>query len=165
MEIKRSVRKGMSIILKTKLVVLLSMLLLCISACTNSEDIGQTKENNTELDYEDVKKMDEVTVEDNKIIFALYENQALPYRWTTNVIGDGLTLVSEENVDGEGSIFSVGVSPSYHIFTFEWSNDGEVEIELIHARYNSDDRNEASQIRTFHVTKNGDKITYEEQKG
>lgn len=156
--------KGMRTNMKIKLVVLLSLFLLCLTACTNPAENGKIRESNTELDYEEVKKMDEVTVEDNRIIFALYENQALPYRWVSNVIGDGVALVSEENVDGEGNIFSVGVSPSYHIFIFEWSIDGEAEIELIHARYDSNDRNEALEIRKFHVTKAGNKITYEEQK-
>ena len=163
MEIERCKHCRWETEMKRKILALLCMVMLCVSACTNPKEKEQAPEADETYDYEDVEEMDEVTVEGNKIIFALYENQAIPYRWTSNVKGSGITLLSEESVDGQGNMFSVGVSPSYHIFTFEWNTDGEAEIEFIHARYDSTDRDEASEIRKFLVTKQGDTVTYVEQ--
>lgn len=163
MEIKICMHSGLETEMKRKMLVLLCMVMLCVSACANPKEKEKAPEAGETYDYEDVEEMDEVTVEGNKIIFALYENQAIPYRWTSNVKGSGITLISEERVDGQGKMFSAGVSPSYHMFIFEWDTDGEVEIEFIHARYDSADRDEASEIRKFLVTKQGDTVTYVEQ--
>lgn len=160
--------------IKIRILLLLCLLSPGLSACglldvkVEKEEERLTKpEKQEELigipEFDDAEDMDEVTVEGDRITFTVYENQALPYRWTSSVHGEAITLVSEETVEGDGNIFAAGVSPAYHIFVFQWNGDGEAMIELIHARYDSDDREEAAKIRCFWVTKYGDDVTCAEQ--
>lgn len=149
--------------IKIRILLLLCLLSPGLSACGLLDVKVEEEEQTGSYDYDDVEEMEEVTVEGDQITFAVYENQALPYRWVTSVEGDAISLVSDETVDGNGNMFAAGDSPAYHIFVFQWNGDGEAMIELIHARYDSDDREEAAKIRCFWVTKCGDDITCAEQ--
>lgn len=113
--------------------------------------------------YNELDLREERIIEGDQIIFTLYENQAIPYRWQTSVSTSALSLVSEETVYGEGSMNEAGNSPAYHVFIYEWQQDGEAKIELIHARYGSDDRSEANVIRTFVAVKHGTDVECIEQ--
>ena len=155
--------------MKKRIITWLCLLLMGFTACMTPDEYHKDASEKTQeetIDYDDVEEMEEVTVEGNRVTFALYENQALPYRWSSVARGDGITLVLDENVDGKGSLFAAGVSPSYHVFTYELGVDGEMTVELIYARIDSSDSTdlgEGAKIRTFFLTKQGDTVTYVEQ--
>ena len=154
-------------------VLLLICMTIIVSACGTPKKqesevtdtvVAETKaesivEEDTVYSYRELEKMDEITIEDDKIIFAVYENQAIPYRWKTVADNPFPTLVTDEVVDGKGDMFSAGDSPAYHVFIYQWEHDGESFIELIHARYDNDDRSEAAEIRKFFVSKYGEEIS------
>lgn len=119
-------------------------------------------ETETIYSYRELEQMDEITIEDDKIILVLYENQAIPYRWDSSTNSSVLSLIADEVVYGEGDFFSAGVSPAYHAFIYQWSCDGEANVELIHKRYESDDRKEANEIRTLYARKTDVNVTCEE---
>lgn len=122
-------------------------------------EIETKAEEETVYRYRELEDMDEITIEDDKIIFVVYENQAIPYRWKTVVDNPFPTLITDEVVYGKGDMFSAGDSPAYHVFIYQWEHDGEAFIELIHARYNDDDPNEAAEIRSYFVSKYGEEIS------
>jgi len=165
---------------KKELISLFAILIMCLSACgivsdkseeaptekvNVAEDVPleEQQEKESTYTYRELEKMEEVTVEGDKIIFVLYENQALPYIWKTSAKGTALTLIADETVDGNDlNIFSAGDSPAYHVFIYQWNSDGEAEIELIHARYDDDSRSAAAEIRSLYAEKYGENVLCEE---
>ena len=144
--------------------LLLSMLICCCLGCgwKMPQEIRKDMEKASEkleelLYYNELDLREEVTIEGEQIVFTVYENQAIPYRWKIEIDGEALQIVEEETVYGEGGLQN-GDSPAYHVFTLQWQKDGEAKIELIHARYGSDDRSEANVIRSFAALKKGKQI-------
>lgn len=130
-----------------------------VEAESIAESEIEAEQEETIYSYRELEKMNEITIQGDKIIFVVYENQAIPYRWKTVADNPFPTLVTDEVVDGKGNMFSSGDSPAYHVFIYQWEHDGEAFIELIHARYDNDDRSEAAEIRSYFVSKYGEEIS------
>lgn len=121
----------------------------------------ESEETESKVSYRELEKMEELTVEGDTVTIVLYENQALPYRWKAQMQGEALETVSEETVAGKGALLREGASPAYHVFTFDWVSDGEVQLEVINARISSPDDTEFNGKRLWLLNRQDGKVTWE----
>ena len=98
---------------KIKMLMLLMVVVgnICLLGCGQKDDAETEIENES---YGDYKNMPEISVEDNRITIVVYEDQALPYRWTYRVtdenivfelrnetrVGDTVTFIIPGQIDG-----------------------------------------------------------------
>lgn len=119
--------------MRKKYWILLSVLilLLVVSACSfeNSDDGEETKEQTSFSDLEDMK---EITVEGNTVTIALLQDIPLPYRWAVTYQSENVTLTEEYEVEApaNGSMFSSGSAPEYHVFVFELAESDLAQLEI-----------------------------------
>lgn len=134
----------------------------CLSACGVTGDKADTSLEESTYTYRELEQMEEVTAEEDKIIFVLYEDQALPYVWCTYANEGNPELLADETVEGDSAFANAGDSPAYHVFVYQWTADGEANIELLYKRYDSDDRRDVAEIRELYASRQGEKVVCEE---
>lgn len=110
--------------------------------------------------YRELEQMEEINIQEDKICIVLYENQAIPYRWSGKIQSDYGEQVYEATIDGNGNWNAVGDSPAYHIFVYEMREDGNAEIEIRLARI--DDSTEISNKKEYLVIREHNRVTCEE---
>lgn len=144
-------------------IVVFCILILCGFASCSFPDVAgdQGKPEVQESSYGELEKAEELTVDGDTITVVLHENQALPYRWKSKIQGDAAELVSEETVTGKGSLFQSGDSPAYHVFTFRWATDGEVQLELSNARISPPDDTELNGKRIWQLQRQDGIVTWD----
>ncbi|MBR2408836.1 MAG: protease inhibitor I42 family protein [Lachnospiraceae bacterium] len=144
-------------------IIFFCMLILCgVTACTYSDVAGEKeKPEKQESAYGELEKEEELTVTEDTITVVLQENQALPYRWKSKIQGEAAESVSEETVTGKGSLFQSGDSPAYHVFTFRWVADGEVQLELSNVRISPPDDMELNGKRVWYLQRQNGIVTWE----
>lgn len=125
-----------------KLVVLL--LIICnLAACTEKEkkDISEVQNNSVKVENEQednhlsfnkLEDMEEITVEGHTVTVALLQDIPLPYRWAVTYQSENVTLTEEYEVEApaNGSMFSSGSAPEYHVFVFELAESDLAQLEI-----------------------------------
>ncbi|MBP3568370.1 MAG: hypothetical protein J6K04_04300 [Lachnospiraceae bacterium] len=98
---------------------------------SNSSQEESAKEEN-QSSFSDLEDMEEITVEGNTVTVALLQDIPLPYRWTVTWQSECATLIEEYEVEdpANGSMFSSGSAPEYHVFAFELEESDLVQLEL-----------------------------------
>ena len=114
------------------------------------------KEEMAEDSYQNYEDMETVTVEGNKITFVLYENQALPYRWTYTATDEAIVLVEDFSVNNNDMSLQAGVSDSYRVLVFECGEVSEERLYLRLERIGDSDKDVIERHRY--------RVTYEEDK-
>ena len=120
-----------------------------------------SKEETMEDSYWDYENMKTITVEDNKITLVLYEDQALPYRWTYTATDDAIVLIEDISVDKKDMSIQAGVSDSYRVFVFECGEVREERLYLRLERIGDTDKNVIEKHR-YRVTYEEDQLICEE---
>ena len=71
-----------------------------------------------------------------ELIISVYENQAIPFRFESEVSGalPCVELVKEETLQEPSFPFAAGDSPARHVFTYRWLMDGEGTVTLKNLR-------------------------------
>lgn len=112
-------------------------------ACSNENDNAaseiqsgdaQTEEvkEETHLSFSELENMLEITLEGNTVTVALLQDIPLPYRWAVTYQSECATLIEEYEVEdpANGTMFSSGSAPEYHVFVFELAESDGAEVEL-----------------------------------
>ena len=119
--------------MRKKLGILLSLLMIfvALSACVsdNSNQVEETKE---QPSFSAIEDMEEITVEGNRVTVALLQDIPLPYRWAVTWQSECATLMEEYEVEdpANGSVFSAGSAPEYHVFVFELAESDMAQLEF-----------------------------------
>ena len=107
------------------------MIFIALSACAsdNSNNGEETKE---QTSFSDLEDMQEITVEGNIVTVALLQDIPLPYRWAVIYQSENVTLIEEYEVEdpANGSMFSNGSAPEYHVFVFELAEADTAQLEF-----------------------------------
>ena len=111
------------------------------------------------------KKAEVVSVEDGKLVFSFPENSAIPYRWQALSHSDAITLVDEYTKELPSFALAAGDSPTEHVFIYEWSQDGEAELEFVLAYIEADTQAESiaenAGIAVYSVSRSGESIDWQ----
>lgn len=131
----------------------------------NNETEIQQQEDNGRYSYSELDSMDEVTIVGNKIVFRFYENNAIPYIWKAYKSNSNLSLTEEYTVESKEPLLNAGDSPHYHVFIYDYHNDGVTNIDFVLAYIYSEGReeiyNDASELIEYKVIIKDNKITIE----
>lgn len=138
--------------------IFLILLSILLEGCFLFSPLPKEEESNL-YSYHELENMEEITIQEDRICIVLYENQAIPYRWSEEIHSSYGELIYDATIDGEGSWNAVGDSPAYHIFIYEMKEDGEAEIEINLTRMN--DPAEISDQRRYLLLREHDVVTYE----
>ncbi|MBQ3028007.1 MAG: hypothetical protein IJD26_02930, partial [Lachnospiraceae bacterium] len=106
----------------------------------------------TNLSFSELEKMSEITVEGDVVTVALLQDIPLPYRWVVTYQSECTTLIEEYEVEepANGSLFSAGSAPEYHVFVFELAESDAAELEFYNCWVvEPGNRNEANGKRKF----------------
>ena len=144
---------------KIKMLMLLMVVVgnICLLGCGQKDDAETEIENES---YGDYKNMPELSVEDNRITIVVYEDQALPYRWTYRVTDENIVLIEDKSVDDKDFTIQAGVSNSYRVFVFECDEAFEERIYLNLQRI-EDYGSDVIEKRRYRVTYEEDKLICE----
>lgn len=139
--------------MKKKLMILLSLLMIfvALSACA-SDNSDNGKETQDQPSFSALEDMEEITVDGNTVTVALLQDIPLPYRWGITWQSECATLIEEYEVEdpANGSMFSAGSAPEYHVFVFELKSSDLAQLKF-HNRWVVEPENlaEANGIRNF----------------
>lgn len=119
--------------MRKKLGILLSLLMIFVvlSTCA-SDNSNNGEETKDQLSFSNLEDMEEITVEGNRVTVALLQDIPLPYRWTVTWQSECATLIEEYEVEdpANGSMFSSGSAPEYHVFVFELEESDLAQLEF-----------------------------------
>ena len=117
--------------MRKKLGILLSLLMIfvALSACV-SDNNNNGEETKAQPSFSTLEDMEEITVEGNRVTVALLQDIPLPYRWAVTWQSECATLMEEYEVEdsANGSVFSSGSAPEYHVFVFELAESEVAEL-------------------------------------
>ena len=131
--------------MKKKLVkIILIFLAICsLTACSGGKQTDSSENQSVELQKEptkeedylcfsDLEDLEEITVEGNTVTVALLQDIPLPYRWAVTYQSENVTLIEEYEVEdpANGSMFSSGSAPEYHVFVFELAEADTAQLEF-----------------------------------
>ena len=131
--------------MKKKLVkIILIFLAICsLTACSGGKQTDSSENQSVELQKEptkeedylcfsDLEDLEEITVEGNTVTVALLQDIPLPYRWAVTYQSENVTLIEEYEVEdpANGSMFSSGSAPEYHVFVFELAESDMAQLEF-----------------------------------
>ena len=119
--------------MRKKLGILLSLLMIFVALSTCASDNSNNgEETKDQLSFSNLEDMEEITVEGNTVTVALLQDIPLPYRWAVTYQSENTTLLEEYEVEdpANGSMFSSGSAPEYHVFVFELEESDLVQLEL-----------------------------------
>lgn len=142
------------------------LLSACILPSENAND-GETPAPTASAEalFRECETAPAVYAKGGQVLVTLYENGAIPYRWTCHISDpDVMRLVREDTASGEGVPFAAGEAPGYHRFVLEWSADGQVLLTLENQRIPeySDGQSAPAERRSFALSRRGEEVTIEE---
>lgn len=117
--------------------LVLFLLIICgLAACFSRKNSdaadfqGEFLEEENHPSFSELKDIQEITVEGNIVTVVLLQDIPLPYRWA--VTGQSACAALIEEYEGEdpanGSMFSVGSAPEFHVFVFELEESDVAEL-------------------------------------
>ena len=119
--------------MRKKIGILLSLLMIfvALSACA-SDNSNNGEETKDQPSFSTLEDMEEITVEGNIVTVALLQDIPLPYRWAVTWQSECATLMEEYEVEdpANGSVFSSGSAPEYHVFVFELAESDMAQLEF-----------------------------------
>lgn len=131
--------------MKKKLVkIILIFLAICsLAACSGGKQTDASENQSAELrkepakeeDYlcfSDLEDLEEIAVEGNIVTVALLQDIPLPFRWAVTYQSVNAILIEEYEVEdpANGSMFSSGSAPEYHVFVFELAESDLAQLEF-----------------------------------
>ncbi|MDD6156188.1 MAG: hypothetical protein PUB52_04160 [Lachnospiraceae bacterium] len=102
--------------------LLMGMVVSFLAGCGSGDDfsvLGPTESDSGQLSYEILTQMEEASVYKDRVVIALEEDQALPYRWEYQLGGEGVTLEQEylvEEPEEDLPNLAVGSAPAYRVY-------------------------------------------------
>lgn len=132
--------------IKSRLLLLILFVMFSFAGCSEEQ-----------LDYIHYEQMDEITVEGSKVTIVLYENGALPYRWSSEISGLGMELLEDNSYDDNSFSLQAGVADSYRVFVFECTQEAEGQILIYKKSLNTE--GEIAETRTYSILYVDGKLT------
>jgi len=116
---------------KLGILLILLMIFVALSACA-SDNSDNGKETQDQPSFFALEDMEEITVDGNTVTVALLQDIPLPYRWGITWQSECATLIEEYEVEdpANGSMFSSGSAPEYHVFVFELAESDMAQLEF-----------------------------------